>query len=619
MHESELSSSSSPRILDISLVVQSLASQDPATRLKACTKLIKLHFEHESSSYLSLLIRKQLRQLDILPRLLNLLSDSYRNLKFVAVIAIGNLAESYEWRDMIHHEKKVIQKLVSMLPGSDIDCTKYNEKADGGWSDVAWTLSNLAESHEGNQAAIREFGGIHRLVRLLVSDSQPLIEYTVMAIYRIIFQNEASKMELHPEAIANLIKVISSSWKSKSGYDKTRQFAAWSIGYITLGQVDTQNLIRKAGVIPDLVRMMTNARSSIKSKHAAVWTLGKIADGNLENQDAIREAGAIESIVPLLSRDSADSILRQDAIWTLGSLACNHHVNRRRIGELGLIRLIAKHLKVENEGTREDASWALANLACEDAENKLRISAVNGIAELVSLLSDEFAAVRREASMALGHIADDSASSRAAVRELNAIPVIVNLLADESDNNVKEGAAFAVACLCENCPENTDIVRKEGGLRLLEMLAKAEGNPEVKDTAKKAFQICSVTSTASSNDDVNDDAATSSANNSSRDSNLDENVLYYDERDSVDSSSGTCVGEEESSTNSSSGSGIVLQNTSDCYGLNNASTTTSSCSETSHFSPAMGTEGATSFLHNISASYLLCFSRVYVCLKACCA
>ena len=87
---------------------------------------------------------------------------------------------------------------------------------------------------------------------------------------------------------------------------------------------------------------------------------------------------------------------------------------------------------------------------------------------------------------------------------LGAVPtiVIVKLLVDEHEN-MMEGAAFAIGSLCDNCADNRDIVLKEDGLRLLEMVVSADVSVAVRETAKEAIRIFSVASTASSSSKAN--------------------------------------------------------------------------------------------------------------------
>ena len=84
---------------------------------------------------------------------------------------------------------------------------------------------------------------------------------------------------------------------------------------------------------------------------------------------------------------------------------------------------------------------------------------------------------------------------------LGAVPTIVKLFVDEHEN-VMEGAAFAIDSLCDNCADNRDIVLKEDGLRLLEMVGSADVSA-VRETAKESIQILSVASTASSSSKAN--------------------------------------------------------------------------------------------------------------------
>ena len=131
-------------------------SQDPVARLEACENLSKLHYKHSQND----MLRGQLLETeDLIPNLLLLLSDGYKNLTYHAVTLIGNIAETDEGKHFLQQEKKIIQRLLSILPSTDIDCSKienYDNEVNG-WSDVAWTLHNLAECHKGNQERLVVF------------------------------------------------------------------------------------------------------------------------------------------------------------------------------------------------------------------------------------------------------------------------------------------------------------------------------------------------------------------------------------------------------------------------------------------------------------------------------
>ena len=97
---------------------------------------------------------------------------------------------------------------------------------------------------------------------------------------------------------------------------------------------------------------------------------------------------------------------------------------------------------------------------------------------------------KEHAAWALGKIADGNEDNQDAVREAGAIPLIVKLLADEHEKFI-DGAVLALVSLCENCPENVEIVRREGGLPLLEELATTGSSSDIRDRAKEALTHCS--------------------------------------------------------------------------------------------------------------------------------
>ena len=122
------------------------------------------------------------------------------------------------------------------------------------------------------------------------------------------FENEANRIEFQQlEVIPILNQILSSSWERTSEYDYvlTREHAALALRCMV---VDYQDLVREAGAIPELARLLACKQSSINSEYAVAWTLGKMADGYVHSQDAIIEARAIESIIQLLAKARSSTL-----------------------------------------------------------------------------------------------------------------------------------------------------------------------------------------------------------------------------------------------------------------------------------------------------------------------
>lgn len=71
------------------------------------------------------------------------------------------------------------------------------------------------------------------------------------------FENEANRIEFQQlEVIPILVQILSSSWERTSEYDcvLTREHAAMELKRMVV--VDYQDLVREAGAIPELARLL---------------------------------------------------------------------------------------------------------------------------------------------------------------------------------------------------------------------------------------------------------------------------------------------------------------------------------------------------------------------------
>ena len=230
------------------------------------------------------------------------------------------------------------------VAGSGEFCSAFCPELAGHAAGALWSL---AANSAANQHAVREAGGIARLVQLL--------EVTVP------WQPEAARL------------------------------AAGALRNLAADSPENKDLIRRLGGVPPLVRMLTTPRvlmlttaetaaatfTSTACEQAgalgaqqAAGALANLASNTTAEQDAIREAGGIPPLVALL-HGGEGAAAAQHAAGALWNLAAGNTTNQDVIREAGgippLIALLRPGAPVE---AAQQAAGALRNLAASNASNK---------------------------------------------------------------------------------------------------------------------------------------------------------------------------------------------------------------------------------------------------------
>lgn len=171
-----------------------------------------------------------------------------------------------------------------------------------------------------------------------------------------------------------------------------RRSAALALWNLSIDNEANRNVIRDAGGIPSLVRVLSDG--DIETRRNAAGALGRLAL-NKTNSNVIRDAGGIPSLVRLLSDDDSDDIETQkNAAGAMLVLSYNNKTNSNAIREAGGILLLIELLSGIDLDTRRSAAGALQNLAKNNYENRVAIIDAQGISVLKEIKLDDISDAR---------------------------------------------------------------------------------------------------------------------------------------------------------------------------------------------------------------------------------
>lgn len=191
--------------------------------------------------------------------------------------------------------------------------------------------------------------------------------------------------------------------------------------------------------------MLSGSDAAQKAAAGALWNL---AYKNEENRNVIRNAGAIPPLVRLLKSYQPEG-MRREAARAISNLSCNNHANQVAIAASGAIPPLVHLLQRGSPCSVEAAARALSNLALQD-ENQADIAAAGAVPALLQLMASGPEACQEAAVRAYGNVIVNNHHAAVATTAPRAIPVLKDMLGREGKRTLQLEAARALgnlACL----------------------------------------------------------------------------------------------------------------------------------------------------------------------------
>eukprot|EP00873_Tetraselmis_striata_P022942 jgi/Tetstr1/443206/TSEL_031246.t1 len=326
---------------------------------------------------------------------------------------------------------------------------------------AARTLLNMA-CNDSEPDAILEAGGIQGLTKLLGADPQADVTMVVcLALTQLALRSDrASGAIAECRGIDRLLRLL----RAGAGADIFRV----ALGTLLNLSNNPRNcdMVREAGGIPELVRLLKSPQTNKATELQAARVLSNLAL-NQDNSGAIRAAGGIQPFVALLAGPLDADVVRVAAV-ALSQLSFESPANKDAILQAGGIPALVRLLGAERSETCKWAACALAELAFNSNTAAAAIRSAGGVSQMVALLKGgadldvAVQVVRGLANLALNPGNQDD------IREQGAVPNIVGLLQhQEADDNAVVVAACALAEMAFGNLRNSEAIHEAGGLEQL--------------------------------------------------------------------------------------------------------------------------------------------------------
>lgn len=230
-----------------------------------------------------------------------------------------------------------------------------------------------------------------------------------------------------------------------------------------------------AGLVQDLMTLLSNDQNGIKLRFEAAWALTNVASGNSSHTKVVVDHGGVEVFVNILANEEGD--IKEQAVWALGNIAGDCAELRDRVLRAEalphLLNIFVNHNN--NPGLLRNATWTLSNFCRGKPHADFEILRPS-LQLLASLLQVEDEEILVDTCWAISYISDDPTPNNARIQEVidhGFLPHLIRLLSHPS-TLVIHPALRAVGNIVTGNDEQTQRVLAEGVLPHLKRLLQNE-------------------------------------------------------------------------------------------------------------------------------------------------
>ncbi|EOD25044.1 hypothetical protein EMIHUDRAFT_457623 [Emiliania huxleyi CCMP1516] len=280
------------------------------------------------------------------------------------------------------------------------------------YEEAAGALTNLADTHEENQAAVGKAGAVPPLAALLRNPSASAQEEAAGTLMNL------AACDANKDAIA-------------------REHAAGALANLANGRPEHAEAVGAAKALPPLLALLQQAPegkdaaalrgcggAGVAARAASALALASLhapnaaevrSEGGVAVLATALGAGVSEAAAALVNVSKGDAAAR-DALLAAGGAA-----------------LLVREVSAGAPAAQAEAAGAIATLAADSARLAEAVVAAGAVLPLTLLLTWGAGAAKKQAASALGALAAASKANRDAVVEAEAVPPLLSLLQPSDD------------------------------------------------------------------------------------------------------------------------------------------------------------------------------------------
>eukprot|EP00026_Physarum_polycephalum_P009036 Phypoly_transcript_09146.p1 GENE.Phypoly_transcript_09146~~Phypoly_transcript_09146.p1 ORF type:complete len:465 (+),score=94.08 Phypoly_transcript_09146:26-1396(+) len=317
---------------ELSKMMESLQSTDPALRKEAITKFRKILCIERNPP-----IEKVIAS-GAIPIFVQLLNDKDWTLRFEATWALTNVAAK--------NSSAVLDAVPALIESLNSEHVEICEQA-------LLALGNIAGDSVDNRNLLLEMEILSPILKLFSHEFKTTLYRNVTWALASLFRKKPRvSIHLVQPFVPYLAKLLDTPDK------EVLADACWALSYISdTGEIGIHTVL-ETGVARRFVELLEYPDDKVQT--AALRNIGNIATGDELQTQLLINLGGLEKLANLL-RKTTKKTTTKEIIWTISNITAGSRHQIQKVIDAGLIEVIMSLAKSADNDIRKECLWALGN------------------------------------------------------------------------------------------------------------------------------------------------------------------------------------------------------------------------------------------------------------------
>ncbi|CAO2837615.1 unnamed protein product [Amaranthus hypochondriacus] len=343
------------KLESIPIMVQGVASADPALQLEATTQFRKL-LSIERCPPIDEVIRA-----GVIPKFVEFLDRvDLPQLQFEAAWALTNVASGTSEHTRVVIDHGAVPKFVQLLASPSDDVREQ----------AVWALGNVAGDSPSCRDLVLSHGALVPLLSQLNENSKlSMLRNATWTLSNFCRGKPPAPFEQVKPALPILRHLI------HLNDEEVLTDACWALSYLSDGPNDKIQTVIESGVCPRLIQLLLHPSPTVLIP--ALRTVGNIVTGDDTQTQFVLDNNVLPCLNQLLSQNHKKSI-KKEACWTISNITAGNKAQIQAVIEAGLVQPLVYLLQNAEFDIKKEAAWAISNATSGGSPDQIRFLVSQG-------------------------------------------------------------------------------------------------------------------------------------------------------------------------------------------------------------------------------------------------
>ncbi|KAK9692147.1 hypothetical protein RND81_09G243600 [Saponaria officinalis] len=343
------------KLESIPIMVQGVASADPALQLEATAQFRKL-LSIERCPPIDEVIKA-----GVIPKFVEFLErHDLPQLQFEAAWALTNVASGTSEHTRVVIDHGAVPKFVQLLASASDDVREQ----------AVWALGNVAGDSPSCRDLVLSHGALVPLLSQMNENSKlSMLRNATWTLSNFCRGKPPAPFEQVKPALPVLRHLI------HLNDDEVLTDACWALSYLSDGPNDKIQAVIEAGVCQRLISLLIHPSPTVLIP--ALRTVGNIVTGDDSQTQFVLDNDVLPCLYQLLTQNHKKSI-KKEACWTISNITAGNKAQIQAVIEAGLVSPLVELLQNAEFDIKKEAAWAISNATSGGAPDQIRFMVSQG-------------------------------------------------------------------------------------------------------------------------------------------------------------------------------------------------------------------------------------------------